>query len=274
MKMNFTLLLNIINGAVREMFNKLNYFWRVIATGVCFTLFGFGGLLLSLILFPLQRVFIAAEKQKKVARRTVHFTFKFFIRMMAITGIFDFSLAQAQKLKALNGHLVLANHPSLIDVVVLISILPNADCVVKTHLFKNVFLRGVVKNTGYISNADPEGLLSDCQASLAAGNNLIIFPQGTRTHLGDPIKFQRGAANIAVRCQAKVISVLLSVSPSTLTKSEPWYKVPYKKAHFIAKVIEGTPTVKVIESNAISKEVRQYNLALENYFRGEMKHHE
>ena len=95
---------------------------------------------------------------------------------------------------------MLANHPSLIDVVVLISIIPNADCVVKAHLFKNPFLRGVVKNTGYISNADPEGLLVDCKKSLAAGNNLIIFPEGTRTKVGQAVKFQRGAANIALRC--------------------------------------------------------------------------
>ena len=257
------------------MIQKINYLWRVLATGLCFSLFGVGGLILSLIVLPIQRLVVKDEQvQKQVARKTVHYTFKFFIGFMAFVGIFKFDLAAAKQLKTLNGHLVMANHPSLIDVVVLISMIPNADCVVKTHLFKNVFLKGVVSNTGYISNADPAGLLNDCEASLKAGNNLIIFPQGTRTKPDEVIRFQRGAANIAIRCQAKVTSVLLKVVPSTLTKNVPWYRIPPTKAHFSAMVVDHSPTLP--ENNVLqtSKDVRQYNRDLENFFRKELSQHE
>lgn len=257
------------------MLQHVNYFWRVLATGLCFTLFGFGGLVLSIIVIPLQKLLITnIAERKRVARKTVHYTFKFFIGFMAFVGIFKFDLAQAEQLKKLNGHLVLANHPSLIDVVVLISILPNADCVVKTHLFNNVFLRGVVSNTGYISNAEPDGLIQDCQASLNAGNNLIIFPQGTRTKPEEPLKFQRGAANIAIRCQAKVTSVLLKVVPTTLTKNTPWYKVPASKAHFSAMIVESTPTLLENNIEQTSKNVRQYNRTLESFFTEELSKYE
>lgn len=252
----------------------LNYFWRVIATGLCFALFGVGGLLLSLFVLPLQRVAIKDEvAQKTVARKTVHYSFKFFIAFMQFVGIFKFDLQQAQQLKVLNGHLIMANHPSLIDVVVLISLIPNADCVVKTHLFNNIFLRGVVSNTGYISNADPVGLLVDCEASLKAGNNLIIFPQGTRTKSEENLQFQRGAANIAIRCQAKVTSVMLKVTPSTLTKNVPWYRIPKTKAHFSAIVVENSPNLPENNVSQTSKDVRQYNRDLENFFREELSKH-
>ncbi len=253
------------------MLQQLNYFWRVIATGLCFTLFGVGGLLLSLFVLPVQRLAIKDEQaQKAVARKTVHYTFKFFIAFMQFVGIFKFDLQQAQQLKALNGHLVMANHPSLIDVVVLISLIPNADCVVKTHLFNNMFLKGVVSNTGYISNADPAGLLDDCEASLKAGNNLIIFPQGTRTKPEEDLRFQRGAANIAIRCQAQVTSVMLKVVPSTLTKNVPWYRIPKTKAHFSAMVVDHSPTLPENNVTQTSKDVRQYNRDLENFFREEL----
>jgi 1-acyl-sn-glycerol-3-phosphate acyltransferase len=253
---------------------KINYFWRVIATGICFMLFGIGGLVLSLFVFPLQRIVIKDLKaQKQIARKTVHYTFKFFIAFMQFVGIFNFNLQQAQQLKSLNGHLVLANHPSLIDVVVLISIIPNADCVVKTHLFKNVFLKGVVSNTGYISNADPAGLLDDCEASLKAGNNLIIFPQGTRSKPDENLKFQRGAANIAIRCQAQVTSVLLKVVPSTLTKNVPWYRIPPTKAHFSAMVVDHLPTLPEHNVLQTSKDVRRYNRDLEFFFKEELSKH-
>jgi len=257
------------------MIKSINKAWRIIATGLCFTTFGFGGLFLSLIIFPIQKVLIQDKnKQKKIARKTVHYTFKFFIALMSFTGIFTFSLRKAQQLKTIQGHLVLTNHPSLIDVVVLISIIPNADCVVKTHLFNNVFLRGVVKNTGYISNADPEGLLHDCQESLKAGNNLIIFPQGTRTKPEETLHFQRGAANIAIRCQAKVIVVLLKVVPTTLTKLEPWYRVPAEKAHFSAEVIDKVPELLENAPAQISKNVREYNRRLESFFIEELQKYE
>ena len=185
---------------------------------------------------------------------------------MEYSGVFKFDLTDTDQLKALHGHLILANHPSLIDVVVLISIIPNADCVVKAHLFKNPFLRGVVKNTGYISNADPEGLLEDCLLTLQSGNNLIIFPEGTRTKPGKTVKFQRGAANIALRCQAKIACVLINVKPTTLTKSEPWYKVPERKAHFSARLVENTLKLPIYKSESVSKQVRQYNEEMEHFF--------
>lgn len=255
------------------MLKALNHFWRILATGFCFAMFGLGGVFLTLFVFPLQKLLISdQDKKKQVARKTVHITFKFFIGLMGWCRIFQFDLAKAQQLKTLNGHLVLANHPSLIDVVVLISIIPNADCVVKAHLFKNPFLRGVVKNTGYISNADPEGLLKDCQASLAAGNNLIIFPEGTRTTPGKTLKFQRGAANIALRCNAnekqpvKLTTVLLTLVPSTLTKSESWYQVPERKAQFSAELVENSILVPTLQPDNVSKQVRELNTHLESFF--------
>ena len=277
------------------MFNSLNHLWRIVATGFCFACFGIGGIFLTVFVFPLQKLFIKDKaKQKQVARKTVHYTFKFFIGLMAFSGIFSFDLAKAKKLSEMNGQLVLANHPSLIDVVVLISIIPNADCVVKAHLFTNPFLRGVVKSTGYISNADAEGLLVDCKKSIAAGNNLIIFPEGTRTKPGQKIKFQRGAANIALRClsdslsgslsgnshllkpkqESGISTVLIQVKPTTLTKSEPWYKVPAYKAKFSAELIDNSLSPchfqsnfeSSSDSNNISKQVRHYNQILEDFF--------
>jgi 1-acyl-sn-glycerol-3-phosphate acyltransferase len=257
------------------MIKLMNKVWRIFATGLCFFVFGLGGVFLSLFIIPVQKLLVRDKnKQKKMARKTVHYTFKFFIGLMAFTRIFSFSLRKAQQLKSIEGNLILTNHPSLIDVVVLISIIPNADCVVKTHLFRNIFIRGVVQNTGYISNDDPEGLLHDCQASLAEGNNLIIFPQGTRTKPDAKLHFQRGAANIAIRCQAKVTVVLLRVVPSTLTKLEPWYKVPSEKAHFSAEVIDNVPELLENDALQISKNVREYNRRLESFFIEELQKYE
>ena len=88
---------------------------------------------------------------------------------MKWTGVFNFDFKAIEKLRSVRGHVIIANHPCLIDVVALISFVPNPDCVVKSHLWKNPFMRGVIRSTGYLSNDDPEDLVNDCERSLAQG---------------------------------------------------------------------------------------------------------
>lgn len=257
------------------MFKALNYGWRLLATAVCFSLFGIGGLFLTVFVFPLQKLCIRDKQaQKRAARKTVHYSFRFFIATMAFTRIFEFDLRDSVELSQRQGQLILANHPSLIDVVVLLSIIPNADCVVKAHLFTNPFIRGVIKNAGYISNADPEALLDACKSSLEQGNNLIIFPEGTRTVPGKALNFQRGAANIALRCQAPLTTVLINVTPSTLTKAESWYQIPNEKAKFMLQLTRNVPAIEIAQDIPMSKQVRQYCRELECYFKQELKSHD
>ncbi|MFY8275210.1 lysophospholipid acyltransferase family protein [Pseudoalteromonas sp. SSDWG2] len=254
------------------MVRRINYLWRILATGFCFALFGLGGIVLSLLVFPLQRLIIKnPEFRQAKARHTVHVTFRFFVNVMDILGVIGFHVKNKERFTRLEGRLILANHPSLIDVVVLIASIPKADCVVKAHLFKNPFMRGVIKSTGYISNADPEGLLEDCCRSLAMGNNLIIFPEGTRSDEGRLQRFKRGAANIALRCNASLTCVLITMQPSTLTKGIPWYKVAPTKAHFTMTVADEQPQHWHNENNEpMSVQSRDLTRHLEIYFKNQV----
>lgn len=218
---------------------KLNYLWRLLATAISFSLFGIGGLLLTLMVFPLINLMVRdGNAKKRMVRRLIHRIFRSFLSMMSFFRMFDFELNQAQsELAKHRGKLVIANHPSLIDVVSLIAIIPNADCIVKEKLWRNPFLQGVVKAADYIKNSeDVETLLVSCQKSLDEGYLLIIFPEGTRTKVGGISKVQRGASNIALRCKADLIPVSITCEPTTLTKNEPWYSIPPKKANFSLSV--------------------------------------
>lgn len=246
--------------------------WRVLATGLCFIVFGIGGLLLTLLVFPLQSIVVADEASRKAkARSTVHYCFKFFVGLMHYSGVIRFHIHNKKELANLSGRLVLANHPSLIDVVVLISVIKNADCVVKAHLFNNPFMRGVIRNTGYISNEDPEELLRDCEQSLSNGNNLIIFPEGTRSVPHQILKFKRGAANIALRCNAPISTVLIKVQPNTLTKGTPWYKVAPYQAHFTLRQTNQQFNSQLHNaSDIVAKQSRQLTTNLQHYFTEEL----
>ena len=254
---------------------SVNYVWRILATGFCFSVFGLGGIVLTCFVFPLQKLLIRNEQARQVrARHTVHIAFKCFVWLMNFLGVIGFHIKDSDKFKALRGQLVLANHPSLIDVVVLISVIPHADCVVKAHLFKNPFMRGVIKGTGYISNASPEGLIDDCERSLRQGNNLIIFPEGTRSQAGCLNEFKRGAANIALRAQAPIFAALITMKPSTLMKGIPWYNVAPIKAHFTLRAAPVQPDSLVSQAQqvaGVSKQARVLTRELQSYFKQQVK---
>lgn len=252
---------------------KLNHFYRILATGLCFACFGIGGLVLSVVVFPLQRLFIAdLQQRKRVARRTVHRAFSFFIGLMRTLQIFHFDFSARQQLQESKGQIIIANHPSLIDVVALIAMTPNADCVVKAQLFRNPFMRGVITSTGYISNSDPDKLLDDCAASLQAGNNLIIFPEGTRSTPGHPLQFQRGAANIALRSGRGYLALSIRCQPSTLTKQEKWYNVPATRPTLAIRFLKNIHVDEYCSMSSPSIAARQLTRDLHTFYQQVLQH--
>jgi len=246
----------------------INRTWRRFGTGLCFAIFGLGGLLLSVTALPLLALVSNGNEQQREAkaRRLVQLTFKWFISVMKWTGVFNFDFKAAEQIKDLRGHVIIANHPCLIDVVALISFVPNSDCVVKSHLWKNPFMRGVIRSTGYLSNDDPEDLVTDCERSLAQGNNLIIFPEGTRSTPGEAIKFRRGAAHLALRTRAKITALLVNCVPVTLTKNEAWYCAPERKptlsVHYLGEIDSAT----YCGEEKLSIAARKLTRDLQNYY--------
>jgi 1-acyl-sn-glycerol-3-phosphate acyltransferase len=52
------------------------------------------------------------------------------------------------------------------------------------------------------------------------------------------VVFHRSGANIALRAAASVTPVYIRVAPTTLTKAEPWYRIPARRPHFTLVVGE------------------------------------
>jgi len=245
----------------------INRTWRRFATGLCFAIFGLGGLLLSVTALPLLALLSKSDEQREArSRRLVQLTFRWFIGVMRWTGVFNFDFKAIEQLRDVRGHVIIANHPCLIDVVALISLVPNPDCVVKSHLWKNPFMRGVIRSTGYLSNNDPEGLVADCERSLSRGNNLIIFPEGTRTTPGQAVKFQRGAAHLALRTRAKITVLSVSCLPVTLIKNQAWYCAPKQKPTLSVHYLTEIDSALYWNAAKLSIAARQLTHDLQNYY--------
>ncbi|MGF1766686.1 1-acyl-sn-glycerol-3-phosphate acyltransferase [Enterovibrio makurazakiensis] len=211
--------------------------WRILATGFCFSLFGIGALCLTFIICPIM-TFSARDAREREHRvqRIIQRTFIAFCLTMKYTGAINFRISGADILKKDRRCLILANHPSLIDYVLIASQLPQCDCLVKAAIWRNPFMKGIVKAAGYIPNNDPDDLLARCSDRLDQGNVLLVFPEGTRTTPGEKQKLQRGASQIAVRTQTDIRIIHITVTPSFLTKERKWYQVPDIRPFFHVEV--------------------------------------
>src|SRR6478672_781032 len=101
--------------------------WRTFGTALSFIAFGVGGLLLRLLVFPPLRLLSRdRETLERRARALIRASFAGHIRIMHRLGVMTYEVRGLERLHR-RGLLVLANHPTLVDVVLLVSRLPDAD---------------------------------------------------------------------------------------------------------------------------------------------------
>jgi len=244
----------------------LGKYWRFSATFFCFLIFGLGGMVLPLIVRPLLWIFVRnALQRQRVGKQMVHYCFRIFVEIMQLLGVIRYQVIGAENL-AKTGQLILANHPTLIDVVLLIAFVKNADCVVKESLFKNPATFGAITMAGYITNDSPAKMLDKVARSLQQGNNVIIFPEGTRTTANEPLKLKRGAANIALTSKSDITPVIINCSPPALSKEHRWYEAVNERVNLSIDIRNSIDISEFSQSERTSHSSRKLTRYLEWYF--------
>ncbi len=226
------------------MLKRAFYFWRLLWTAFAFAVLGVGGFVLAVTVIPMVTLFVRDQRiRSRRAQLIIRKSFRVYVAMLRALGVLQLEVMGGEKLSACRGKLIIANHPTLIDIVFLMALLPDATCVVKSDLFRNPLLRSLVRSAGYIRNDyAPEVLIEKCRETLATGSNLIMFPEGTRSVPGKPLHFQRGFAHIATLTGVKLQPVIITCEPITLVKGEPYYKIPDSPPHFRIEVADEIDT--------------------------------
>ena len=116
-----------------------------------------------------------------------------------------------ESVKTIRGAIIVANHVSYLDPILLISFFPRHTTIAKQRLFHIPLYGRMLRLSGYIpSSAD--GPLADLMltsmekmpAFLNGGGNLIIFPEGTRSRDGQIGPLNTGAFKIARLCKVPI----------------------------------------------------------------------
>ncbi len=253
------------SGRAGELLRRLARLSRAARTGIAFAAFGAGGVFFALLVIPALRCLPGSPREREFrCQRLVHLWFRAFVRFMQGLGIHRVETHGAEHLRA-PGQLVVANHPTLLDVVMLVAQMPQADCVVKRAAWSNPFMRSVVKAAGYVPNDLGEGLIEACAERLDAGRTLLFFPEGTRSPERGLGPFQRGAAHVALRSGRPILPVFIHCDPPTLKRGQPWYDVPERR--FELRIEVGDPIAPAPGAGAgRGAEARRLTAALRGFY--------
>jgi 1-acyl-sn-glycerol-3-phosphate acyltransferase len=124
------------------------------------------------------------------------------------------------------GLIVAANHPTMLDALVLVARLPRGVCIMKADLMHNIFLGAGARFARYICNDSPHAVVRSAVACLREGAQLVMFPEGTRTVDRPLDRFRPGIALIARLAQVPIQTVIIETETCYLGKGWPIWRPP------------------------------------------------
>jgi 1-acyl-sn-glycerol-3-phosphate acyltransferase len=134
-------------------------------------------------------------------------SFFFFVR--AIVPGLDFRIQP--DVLSIRASVIVCNHLSYLDPILLISLFERHKTIVKNAFFKVPIFGSVLKSAGYLPATTSGSFVSlmmermnGLKDYLSSGGNLFIFPEGTRSRDGRLGRFTYGAFKIAKRCNAPI----------------------------------------------------------------------
>lgn len=181
------------------------------ASVCCFALFGLGGLLVS----PLMALLRSPRRCQPVVRAL----WRPFVSLLRAAGVIGIERGNLDG--SIRGCVIAANHPSLIDVVLVTVLVPRTLYVAKQALLRNPFMSTIVRHTSLpVDDRLPETVAP----FLRDGWNVLVFPEGTRSPSeGGMHPFRRGVAQLVLRTGAPLVCLGISATRRITGKGQkPW----------------------------------------------------
>ncbi len=140
-------------------------------------------------------------------------------------------------------YVIVSNHQSLLDILVLFNLFFHYKIVSKIEIFKVPLIGWNMTLNHYIKliRGDKQSIkqmMKDCMEALAQGNSILIFPEGTRSKDGRIKKFKPGAFILAKDMKVPILPIVISGT----NKALPKHSLQFQGSHEIkVKILDEIP---------------------------------
>lgn len=220
---------HVVGSTGSDMINRLERWYRVLATGIGFLVFGVLVLFLSVMIWCSPRV-EEARRHSRRKQRLASLAFRAFLGFLYEIGVFrKLEFRGLDRIPRDESCVFVSNHPTLLDPVVLLSVLGPADCILKEKHMS--FFAVISRWFNYIPDQSSTELFDECVDRLEDGHSLMLFPERTRSPEGGLRPFSRVPAQVCLAADCPVVPVLIEVNHHAFGKDQAWYEVPPEPLH-------------------------------------------
>jgi len=204
---------------IRGLYFRIVYFlsWPLFAVGAAlFALF-----CAALLVLP------QGKAVGQMVRWLIRRLFRIWTGWLHFTGLIRIEWDQPPDASLPHPAVYVANHPGLLDATILLSRLRETVCIVKPAVMRNPLLGPAARAAGYAAGDGGVDTLRALVDRLAAGQGVLIFPEGTRTDSDaayNPLK--PGFALIARRAAVPIQVLLIDGSRDLLPRGAVWWRMP------------------------------------------------
>ena len=140
-----------------------------------------------------------------------------------VNPLWKLQIEGREKIQPGKAYVMVCNHQSMLDILVLYQLFTHFKWVSKAELFKvpivgwNMYLNRYIA-VNRANKASHIQMMKECEMNLLNGNSIMIFPEGTRSKDGVLLPFKEGAFRIAQSAKVDILPILLDGSANTLPK--------------------------------------------------------
>jgi len=179
----------------------------------------------SALLYPVALVLYALTAPFSARRALLHTFTCFWASLYTwLNPAWRVEIVGREKMDPAKTYVMVANHLSFLDVLILFRLFRHFKWVSKIENFRIPFIGWNMSLNGYIKlrrgqRESVERMFAQCEHALANGSSVMMFPEGTRSPTGRLRAFKTGAFELAKRAGSPILPLVIEGTASALPKS-------------------------------------------------------